>query len=191
MNPVEQVVSNFQQLVAQVPEVVQPLVAMLAGAIPFVDGEVAAMIGVLGGIHPVLAAVAAATGNFVSVLVVVAVTSRTRSAVVGRRRVPVGVGGGPGTSANPDGDGLGDLASSTPVSKGRRRLNRWLVRFGVPGASVLGPLAIPGQFTAAILVGSGTPRRWVLLWQAVSIVLWTSVGTVSAWAALAVMAGAS
>ncbi|MGW5083361.1 hypothetical protein, partial [Micromonospora echinospora] len=57
-------------------------------------------------------------------------------------------------------------------------------RFGVPGASILGPLAIPTQITSAILVGGGTPRRWVLLWQAISIVIWTTIGTVAAWATL-------
>ncbi|MFD6771300.1 hypothetical protein ACFWC6_34385, partial [Micromonospora chalcea] len=77
-----------------------------------------------------------------------------------------------------------ETAATKPESKGRRRFNRWLVRFGVPGASILGPLAIPTQITSAILVGGGTPRRWVLLWQAISIVIWTTVGTVAAWAAL-------
>lgn len=58
------------------------------------------------------------------------------------------------------------------------------MRFGVPGATFLGPLAIPTHFTAAILVAAGTPRRWSLLWQAVAIVLWGSIATVSAGAAL-------
>jgi hypothetical protein len=63
------------------------------------------------------------------------------------------------------------------------------VRFGVPGASLLGPLAIPTQFTAAILVAGGSPRRWVLLWQAVSIALWTTVITVMIWLALTHVVG--
>jgi hypothetical protein len=71
-----------------------------------------------------------------------------------------------------------------PESKGHQRFKRWLVRYGVPGASILGPLAIPTQFTSAMLVAGGTPRAWVLLWQAVAIVLWTTVATVSAWLAL-------
>ncbi|MBZ2196281.1 hypothetical protein [Occultella gossypii] len=32
MSPIEQLISNFQELVAQVPEVVQPFIIMLAGA---------------------------------------------------------------------------------------------------------------------------------------------------------------
>ena len=79
-------------------------------------------------------------------------------------------------------------AAAKPESKsrkkGRERLKKWFVRFGVPGASILGPLALPTQVTSAILVASGSPRTWVLLWQAAAIALWTALATVSAWLAL-------
>ncbi|MBO4139690.1 hypothetical protein J5U46_05905 [Micromonospora tulbaghiae] len=184
MSPIEQLISNFQELVAQVPGIVQPFIVMLAGAIPFVDGEGAAIIGIAGGLHPIVAGVAAAVGNFLCVLLVVAVTSRARTTIVDRRDSLVGVGGGAGARSSALRETYQETAATKPESKGRRRFNRWLVRFGVPGASILGPLAIPTQITSAILVGGGTPRRWVLLWQAISIVIWTTVGTVAAWAAL-------
>ena len=187
MSPIEQLISNFQELVAQVPGIVQPFIVMLAGAIPFVDGEGAAIIGIAGGLHPIVAGVAAAVGNFLCVLLVVAVTSRARTTIVDRRDSLVGVGGGAGARSSALGETYQETAATKPESKGRRRFNRWLVRFGVPGASILGPLAIPTQITSAILVGGGTPRRWVLLWQAISIVIWTTVGTVAAWAALTVV----
>ncbi|MEV4692371.1 hypothetical protein AB0K27_14785 [Micromonospora echinospora] len=183
MSPIDQLISNFQELVAQVPGIVQPFIVMLAGAIPFVDGEGAAIIGIAGGLHPIVAGVAAAAGNFLCVLLVVAVTSRARTTIVDRRRSPVGVSGGAGARSSALG-AYQETAATKPESKGRRRFNRWLVRFGVPGASILGPLAIPTQITSAILVGGGTPRRWVLLWQAISIVIWTTIGTVAAWATL-------
>lgn len=189
MNPIEQLISNFQELVAQVPEIVQPFIITLAGAIPFVEGEVAAMMGILGGLHPLVAAVAAATGNFLSVLLVVAVTSRARTAVVDRRPIPVRVSAGSGARPSFYAEAFQETAATKPQSKGRQRFNRWVVRFGVPGASILGPLAIPTQITSAILVGGGTPRRWVLLWQAVAIVIWTTLSTVSVWAALTYVVG--
>lgn len=186
MRPVEELVDSFQRLVAEVPEIVQPLIVMLAGAIPFVEGEGASMIGIVGGINPVVAAVAAAAGNFLCVLLVVLLTSQARTAVANRRasRVEATVGtagsaGSAGSSGAGRAAGPEEAAPAKPESKGRQRINRWLVRFGVPGASILGPLAIPTQFTAAMLVAGGTPRRWVLLWQAVAIVLWTTVATVS------------
>ncbi|MEU5902898.1 hypothetical protein [Micromonospora sp. NPDC047527] len=184
MSPIEQLISNFQELVAQVPGIVQPFIVMLAGAIPFVEGEGAAIIGIAGGLHPIVAGVAAAAGNFLCVLLVVAVTSRARTTIVDRRDSLVGVGGGAGARSSALGETYQETAATKPESKGRRRFNRWLVRFGVPGASILGPLAIPTQIMSAILVGGGTPRRWVLLWQAISIVIWTTFGTLLAWAAL-------
>ncbi|WP_329430444.1 hypothetical protein OG339_20790 [Streptosporangium sp. NBC_01495] len=39
MDPVETLVRNLQDLVAQVPDTVQPLIVMLAGAIPFVERQ--------------------------------------------------------------------------------------------------------------------------------------------------------
>lgn len=183
MNPVEELIRNFQELVAQVPELVQPFVVMLAAAVPFIEGEVASLIGVLGGVHPIVAGLAAAGGNFLCVLVVVLLSSQARGAVIrSRSRASVATEGSDTAVAV-------ETITDKPESKGRQRFKKWLVRFGVPGASILGPLAIPTQFTSALLVAGGTPRGWVLLWQGVAIVLWTTLATVSAWAALTYLVG--
>ncbi|QCB95348.1 small multidrug efflux protein [Cellulomonas shaoxiangyii] len=193
MTPLQELISRFQELVAQVPEIFQPFIVVLAGAVPFVEGELAAMVGLVAGLHPVVAGVAAATGNFLSVALVVALTARARTAVVHRSRTRVGATvGGSGTPGSADVgtvDAFGEPAPTQPLSRGRQRVQTWLVRFGVPGASILGPLAIPTQFTTAILVAGGASRRWVLLWQAVAIALWTTVSTVSVWAALTYVVG--
>lgn len=193
MNPIQELIRNFQDLVAQVPEIIQPFIVMLAGAVPFIEGELAATIGIAGGLNPIVAAIAAATGNFLSVVLVVLLTSRARTSVVNRKRVRVeamaGAAGVPESIGDERAIALEELAPAKPESKGRQRFKKWLVRFGVPGASILGPLAIPTQFTSAILVAGGTPRGWVLLWQAVAIVIWTTVATVSIWAALTFLVG--
>lgn len=187
MNPIEDLVRSFQELVAQVPELVQPFVVALAGAVPFIEVEGASLIGLVGGIHPIVVGLAAAVGNFLSVMLVVAFSSRARSAVVEHRSARVAVMAG-GTAA----DSVEAIESrpAVPESAGRQRFKRWLVRFGVPGASILGPLAIPTQFTAAMLVAGGTSRRWVLLWQAVAIVIWGTIAMISTWAALTFLVGA-
>lgn len=185
MDVITDLIRGFQDLMAQVPEVVQPLVVLLAGMVPFIEGESAAPLGVVGGIHPVVAGIAAAAGNFLAVLVVVAVTSRAREAVVTRRAVPAG---GVATLDHADtvapGSPVEPGSPDEPESKGKRRLKGWLVRFGVPGASLLGPLAVPTHVTAATLIGSGVARSWVLLWQAVAIVLWTTLTTTLLWFAV-------
>src|SRR6478736_6813410 len=84
-NSVSDLVAGFQNLVAEVPDLVQPLVVALAGAVPFIEGEGAAGIGIIGGIHPIVAALAAAIGNVICVAIVILATARVRTAVTTRR----------------------------------------------------------------------------------------------------------
>ncbi len=148
------VVLRFQELVAQLPEWLQPAGVALAGAVPFVEGEGAAAIGIVGGLNPVVAAVAAVVGNFLAVLVVVLVSVRTREAVVTRA-------GGRG------------VALDEPPNPRRQKFDRAFARYGVAGVCLLGPLLVPTHFTAAALAASGVHRVRILAWQAVAIVLWT------------------
>ncbi len=153
-NPVSDLVLGFQGLVADVPDLVQPLIVALAGAVPFIEGEGAAAIGILGGIHPVVAACAAAIGNFLCVAVVVLASSRVRTAVTGRRGAVV-----------------------KPPTARRQKFEKAYHRYGTPGVSLLGPLLLPTQFTAAALTSTGVPPLRVIAWQAAAIVLWTTVVT--------------
>ncbi|MDF2992225.1 MAG: hypothetical protein K0S37_2739 [Microbacterium sp.] len=153
-NPVSDLVLGFQNLVAGVPDLVQPLVVALAGAVPFIEGEGAAAIGIIGGIHPIVAALAGAIGNLICVAIVVLATSRVRTAVTTRR-------GG----------------STKPTTARREKFERAYHRYGTPGVSLLGPLLLPTQFTAAALTSTGVPPMRVLAWQAAAIALWTTVIT--------------
>lgn len=199
MNPLENLIDGFRDLAGHVPELLQPIIIALAGAVPFIEGEVSAMIGVWAGLHPIVAGLAGAVGNFVCVMIVVFAGARIRAAVLARRQrraVAVGARSGAAPAVQPSPVDLYDATTeptteqaaapdAEPESKGARKFRRFLVRFGVPGASILGPLALPTQFTSAILVASGVSKGWVLLWQAVAIVLWTGLTTLSAWGALA------
>lgn len=97
--------------------------------------------------------------------------------------------------ADPDAHGVAadaatdqDTADQKPA-KGRERFKRWVVRFGVPGASLIGPLALPTQLTAATLAASGVQRNWVILWQVIAIVLWTTAITLAATGVLSLFTG--
>ncbi|MEV4777307.1 small multidrug efflux protein [Microbacterium sp. LWH12-1.2] len=166
-------IETFQNLVAQVPELVQPLIVALAGAVPFIEGEGAAAIGIIGGIHPVIAAIAAIAGNFLCVAVLVLLSSGARQAIVTRRDrsrelVPAG-GTGP-----LDDDIVGDSGRKTAR---KEKFQRALVRYGVPGVSLLGPLLLPTQFTATMLAAAGVGKVRILIWQAIAIIGWTTVIT--------------
>jgi hypothetical protein len=221
--PLSDLVTGFQGLVAQVPELVQPLILAAAGAIPFIEGEGGAMIGVIGGVHPLVAAVSAVVGNFLAVVLVVLLSARVRAAAVtGKARraeasadpVPATGVSAPGNSAaGPDAadgssPGLAGTLTATPEtttletttpetalpaakpeSKGRQKLRRWLDRFGVPGASLLAPLALPTHFTAATLIAAGVSTGRVIFWQAVAIVFWAALVTAAALGLLTTVTG--
>ncbi|MGO1613340.1 MAG: small multidrug efflux protein [Brevibacterium aurantiacum] len=209
-------ITFFQGLASHVPELLQPFIIALAGAVPFVEGEVSAVIGVWAGLNPIVAGLAGAIGNFICVTVIVLLGARAREAVVARRSraresVPVGVGVGSGagvagadatvadesaTLADERGPAEGEArflneppAQKKPESKGRIKFKRFLTRFGVPGASLLGPLAIPTQITSTILVSSGVKTSWILLWQGIAIVAWTTLTTLIATGALSLFTG--
>ena len=152
MNPVADLILGFQNLIAQLPEWAQPVIVFLAGAVPFIEGEGAASIGIIGGINPVIAAIAGALGNFAAVAIVVLLGAQIRAALTkGKPRKP----------------------KSARTEKFQKAFNR----YGVVGVSLLGPLLLPTHFTAAALVGTGVPKGRVLLWQGVAIVLWTTLLT--------------
>lgn len=160
------VITTFQDLVAQVPDLVQPLIVAAAGAVPFIEGEGAATIGIIGGVHPVVAVIAAIVGNFACVALVVLLSSGARRAVVNRsrERVLASAGGAGGTAVEP-----------APRSPRKAKFQRAFERYGVPGVSLLGPLLLPTQFTASMLAAAGVDRVRILVWQGVAIVGWTSV----------------
>ena len=206
MNPI---IEFFQGLAAQVPDLLQPFIIAAAGAVPFIEGEISSIIGVWAGMNPVLAGVAGAIGNFICVTVIVLLGARARRAVVNRQSekrelAAVGAGGyaDPSTGGTlPDGLELSDITAGDaatedhlgeggkPESKGRVKFKKFLTRFGVPGASLLGPLAIPTQITSTILVGAGVKTSWILLWQGIAIIAWTTLTTLIATGSLALLAG--
>ncbi|WP_098730069.1 small multidrug efflux protein [Brevibacterium epidermidis] len=206
MNPI---IEFFQGLAAQVPDLLQPFIIAAAGAVPFIEGEISSIIGVWAGMNPVLAGIAGAIGNFICVTVIVLLGARARRAVVNRqseKRELATVGAGESAAPAADGtlpEGLesSDITSGDtvteghlgeggkPESKGRVKFKKFLTRFGVPGASLLGPLAIPTQITSTILVGAGVKTSWILLWQGIAIIAWTTLTTLIATGSLALLAG--
>ena len=170
-------IEMFQDLMARVPELVQPLVVALAGAVPFIEGEGAAAIGIIGGIHPVVAIIAGAIGNFACVAVLVFAGSGARSAIVARSRArrgqPALVGAG-SAAATPAPSIAADARTAPRASARRVKFQRALDRYGVPGVALLGPLLLPTQFTATMLAAVGVSRARVLFWEGLAIVLWTT-----------------
>lgn len=168
-------IETFQNLVAQVPELLQPLIVALAGAVPFIEGEGAVTIGIVGGIPPIIAAIAAVAGNLLCVAILVFAGARARSAVVERRRAKQTVAADGSVIVEGADAAFDDEPVSERAAERRAKLTRALDRYGVPGASLLGPLLLPTMFTATMLVALGIDKWRVLAWQAVAIIGWTTL----------------
>ena len=170
-------IETFQNLAAEVPELLQPVVVAAAGAVPFIEGEGAASIGLLGGLHPAAAAAAAKIGNVLCVALLVLIGSGARDAVVTRSRTKARAeraavaGTAPGATTDYD-------VHEDRMSPRRAKFQRAFERFGVPGVSLLGPLLLPTQFTATMLVATGIGKARVLVWQAIAILGWTTAATI-------------
>lgn len=194
----------LQDFINQVPEILQPVMVALVAAIPYIEGEGAAAFGIIAGINPLVAALAAITGNVLCVIAVVLLGSRIRGGVVARRArrsaaaSSAAVGGSAratltvatataSDAASVSGPATAGEDDTTRRGKGRTKLRRWLVRFGVPGASILAPIALPTMLTAAFFVASGVRKEWVILWQIIAIVLWTGAVAAAATGLLALL----
>ncbi len=134
------------------PAALQWFAVMLIGAIPFVESYGGAALGVLTGIPPAVAILAAVIGNVVAMALTVWIAGSIRDRAVEKRRRN-------GTEQPEPG-------------KRKQRLQRMFERFGVPGVSLLGQSLLPSHVTAPTLVGFGASRTSVLVWQTIGIAAW-------------------
>ena len=144
---------------------------VLISAIPFVESYTGSFLGVLVGINPGLAVAAAVVGNTISTFALIALAGGARSAVArgrGRR------GEQPGTldESASNGSSANEAAPNSKKARRNAKIAKYFDRFGVPGVSLLGPLALPSQFTAPAMVGLGASKRSVYVWMFISIVAW-------------------
>lgn len=137
----------LQGFTESLPLAVQWLCILVLGAIPFVESYLGSIVGVLVGLPVWVAVPAAVIGNIASMVGVVTVSSRIRQRVT-RDREP------------------------QELSPRRQKLKDRFDRYGVIGVSLLGQLILPTQITSAAIISFGAPRRTVILWQSISIVLW-------------------
>lgn len=151
----------FVDFAQSLPPAVHWLGILALSAIPFVESYFGSAIGVLTGMHPVVAIGLAVVGNAATMLLVVMGAAAARRAVLARRRA--GSQAGAGASAE---------AAGAPGSKRRARVRRMFDRWGVPGVSLLGQCFLPSQITSGMMVSFGASRNAVIGWQLVSIVAW-------------------
>lgn len=143
--------ARLQNWVEGLPATLQWLGVMALGAIPFIESYGAPVLAMLSGIPWWIAYICGVVGNAIAVAALTYGAGGIRSA----------------TTKN------SEPKEYSPRQQERRaKIQRNFEKFGVPGVSLLGPLALPSQITAPLMVSFGAKKNSVLLWMMISIVLW-------------------
>lgn len=143
-------VGGLQEWVDGLPEALQWLGIIVIAAIPFIESYSAPFLGILIGLPWWSALISGVLGNTAAVAVLTYGAHGIRSAILRKKD--------------------DDLTEKQQAR--RAKIQKYLDRFGVPGVAILGPFALPSQFTAPLLVSFGANKHRVMIWMAVSIVLW-------------------
>lgn len=143
-------IEALQDFTSSLPAALQWFGVLVAAAIPFVESYGASVIGIVAGINPFIAILAAIVGNVISMLIFVFTAHGVRSKVA---------------------EGKAPKEESPRRQKLRERFDR----YGVAGVSLLGQTLLPSQITSAAMVSFGASRNAVIFWQTISIIMWGTV----------------
>ncbi|MEV8252934.1 hypothetical protein AB0O95_03095 [Rhodoglobus sp. NPDC076762] len=138
---------TLSSFTAGLPELLQWVGVILIAAIPYVESYGGSVIGIVTGINPAVAIIAAIIGNVISMLIFVFVAHRVRAKVAAGRE-------------------------PKPETPRRQKLRERFDRYGVAGVSLLGQTLLPSQITSAAMVSFGASRNAVIVWQIISIIIW-------------------
>lgn len=136
---------DVQQFVENTDPIWQWLVIMVASAIPFIESYFGAGLGVLAGVPPVVAIVAAIAGNSASMILLVTFGEKIRK---------------------------WRKSDDKPLTKSKQRVKNLFNKYGIIGVSLLGQTLLPSQITSMAMVTFGAPKKKVIFWQIISIILW-------------------
>lgn len=138
-------IQDLQQFVEATDPIWQWLSVMVASAIPFIESYFGSALGVVAGVNPVIAIVAAIIGNIISMTLFVTFGEKIRS---------------------------WRKSDEKPVSKRTEKIKRLFNKYGVIGVSLLGQTLLPSQITSMAMVTFGAPKSKVIFWQIISIIVW-------------------
>ncbi|MGV8877251.1 MAG: hypothetical protein ACOH1K_07050 [Rhodoglobus sp.] len=149
-------IDALQNFTGSLPPLLQWVGVVVASAIPFIESYFGSIVGILAGLNPVVAIIAAIIGNTISMLIFVLSAHRVRTSII---------------AGKPE----------SPLTPRKERLRQQFDKYGVPGVSLLGQTILPSQITSAAMVSFGASKNSVILWQTISITLWgVAFGTLAA-----------
>lgn len=141
-------ITALDQLQA-IPSPILYLSLLLGSAVPLIESQGAAALGVFLGMWPPLVILLAIAGNGMAVALTIRFAERIHAWRV--RRKP--------------------SLEETPTRR-QRQLRSWFDKWGIPLCALAGPLLLPSHFTAMMLVTFGARKKTVVTWMTVSIIFW-------------------
>ncbi|WP_050979449.1 small multi-drug export protein [Paenibacillus dendritiformis] len=135
---------NVLENVKEANVLLQSAAVFLVSMVPFLEGYVAAPIGIMLGMSPIPVMAVALIGNWLSIMLIIVLYGKWS---VGRQ----GTGSG----------------------KRMERARKIFGKYGVPGVALIGPLVFGHHIGAFISLVSGAPKSYVTLWQTIGVALWT------------------
>lgn len=162
MNFIEQ----LQDFVLSLPSSIQFLGVVVAAMVPFVENYGAVVIGSVAGIPVWVTVPLAILGNMAIIVVLTLATSKTRSVVTRSKS--------DSTVAvldrdDPDHQAMDQAGDGAEQSASKQKVRKLFDRYGVPGVTMFGLALVPSHVIAPALVGFGSPKGYVLLWQLIGI----------------------
>lgn len=149
------IIMDLHEFTASIPLASQLVATSLWSAIPFIESDAGVLIAVLAGVPIIPATIAAIIGNLLAVAGVIVATDKIRI-------------------------WLKNHSSKAKQEKRETKVRRALQKYGVPGASLLGPLLIGTHLNAFFMAVAGVNRRYLLIWQSIAIILWAVIFAVVA-----------
>lgn len=122
----------------------------LAAATPWLEIALVVPLGILRGLSPFWVMVTGFAGNLLTVFLLIVLFQKVKEYLAKRNE-------------------------KKPGKEGKRQTrarNIWN-KYGLPGLSLLGPILIGTHIAAFIAMSLGADKTRVLVWQIVSIALWT------------------
>lgn len=148
----EDLITSIWEFTNSTHPALQWIVVMFAGALPILEGHGATFLGIAAGVNPIVAAVAAGIGNLISMLTFVALSGRFRER----------------------------LAKDVKRTERKEKLHKTYDKYGVPVVSLVAEFWLPSGLTSVLLLTFGASKHKVILWQTITIIVWTALAALAA-----------
>lgn len=163
-------IQAITDITIQVPLPLQILFVAIWSAIPLIESDVGVFIAIGVGVPIIPALLAAIAGNIATIWLVIFGADKLRT-FLRRGHPPV---------------------ATVLASTKKQRVKKAISTYGVPGASLLGPLLIGTHLNSIAMIALGVEKKRLFFWQVIAIIVWALIFGGIAWMARgAILGGAA